>query len=198
MADIKLNIVNQAATAAGEERMTDLTPGTVIANAAIEHYDDFVDEELENGTWKFATKADAPTLLTATVDAPLKYQWQLPSDLLATQVVLYKGVVLDGEFYDIQTGVMRCPYNSDIKVKYTYRPDEQYWPRKFRRIIADRLEALFLRVTERHSEAGAVDQRADMKTMIARHSESRQGRNRPLGDGTIIQARFGQRRRRSS
>jgi hypothetical protein len=116
---------------------------------------------------------------------------------LSLHAVLYKNYALDGEFFEIEGRVIRCQYNSDITIKYAYRPDESTWPQRFKRIIVERLEAVFLRVTERHSEAAKRDQDADIKTKISRHTEARQRSNRPLGDGTIAQARLGGRYRRS-
>jgi hypothetical protein len=197
MADDKLSIVNQALTAAGEDPLTDMTPGSVMANAAIENYDAIVSEEIENGNWKFSSKGSyAPSLLTATANSPLKYQYQRASDDIELMAVLYKGIELDGEFFELEGRIVRCAYNSDITFKYQYRPDESLWPQRFRRIITQRLEALFLRVSERHNEADNRDKSTDIKTMVAKHTESRQRRNRPLGDGTIAQARMGQRPRR--
>jgi len=198
MADIKLSIINQAISAAGEEPLTVLAAGSVMANAAIENYDSFVEEELENGTWKFASKTADLSLLTARADEPLQYQWQIPSDCLVVISVLYNGRDLDGEYYQIEGRKVRTQYDADVTIKYVYRPDESEWPKRFQRIVSQRLEALFLRVTERHSEAARRDEDTSIKTMIARHTEARQQRNRPLGDGTLVQARFGSRRRRSS
>lgn len=198
MADIKLQIVNAALTAAGEDPMdASLTPGSVMANAALSNYDDIVSEEIENGTWKFATKEAAPSLLSATLDCPLKYQWQLPADVLAIQAVLYKGrVIEDGESFDIQGSVIRTPVNTDIKVRYSFRPDEATWPQRFRRIIVGRLEALFLRTTERHNEAEGRDEATDKKSLVAKHTEARQRPNRPVGAGSVALARVGCGRRR--
>lgn len=196
MANDKLSIINQALTAAGEETLSSLTPGTVMANAAIENYDAIVGEEIENWSWKFSAKTDTPDLLTTKADTPLQYQYQRFGDDIELMAVLYKGVELDGEFFEIEGQIVRCAYNSNITFKYQYRPDEFEWPQRFRRIIVQRLEALFLRVTERHTEAAGRDQDTAIKTIVARHTESRQRRNRPLGDGTLAQARMGQRPRR--
>jgi hypothetical protein len=196
MADTKLSIVNQALTAAGEDPLTTLTPGTVMANAAIENYDAFVEEELENGGWKFAAKIGNPSLLTATSDLPLKYRWQLPAGVLKVMSVLYKGQDLDGEFYQIEGNVVRTAYNTDITVKHLYWPAESLWPARFKSIVRGRLKALFMGVSERHAEAEATEQRTDMKSKIAKHTEAGQQRNRPLGDGTLVDARMGRRRRR--
>lgn len=196
MPDIKLRLVNQALTAAGEDPLDALVPGSPMANAAITNYDDFVDEELENGVWKFATKIAVPTFLTATVDKPLKYQWQRAADDIEVQAVLFRGRALEGEDYDIQGRVIRTRFNANITVKYTYRPNEEVWPRRFCRIIVQRLEALFLRSTERFSEATERDEDTALRSQVARHTESRQRNNTPLNMGSIAEARMGRRSRR--
>lgn len=196
MADTKLSIVNQALTAAGEDPLTSMTPGTVMANAAIENYDAFVEEEMENGGWKFASRVGTPTLLTATSDLPLQYRWQIPAGALKVMSVLYKGDDLDGEFYQIEENFVRTAYNTDITVKYLFRAAEAAWPARFKSIIRGRLKALFMGVSERHAEAEVTEQRTDMKSKIAKHTEAGQQRNRPLGDGTLVDARMGRRRRR--
>lgn len=197
MADIKLQIINQALTVAGEDPLdATLTPGSVMANAAIANYDAIVAEELEIGTWKFATKTAAPTLMTAQADCPLKYQWQLPADCIAVQSVKYKRVTMDGEYYDLQGTVLRTVVNSDVLVNYTFRPAESLWPQRFCRVIVGRLEAIFLKTTERHNEAEGVDEATDKKSLIAKHAESRQRPNRPLGSGSVAEARVGCGRRR--
>lgn len=199
MADDKLSIVNQALTAAGEDPLTTLTPGSVMANAAIEHYEAIVSEEIENGSWKFSTKPIfTPTLLTALAPKPLQYQYGRAADDIEVMSVLYKNVELDGEFYEIEGRTVRCAFNSDIAIKYQYRPPEEIWPQRFRRIISGRLTALFLRVSERHTEADAMDENTEVRAKVAKHTETRQRRNRPLGDGTLAQARMGQRPRRFS
>lgn len=196
MADDKLSIVNQALTAAGEDPLTALTPGSVMANAAIENYEPFVKEELENGTWKFASKTTDLSLLTAEADGTLKYRWQVPAAALSVQSILYRGVVLDGEFYEIEGQVVRAAYNTEISAKYVYRALEALWPQRFRRIIYQRLEALFLRVSERHTQAATRESDTEVRKAIARHTESRQRVNRPVGEGSLAQARMGRRTRR--
>lgn len=197
MADIKLSLVNQALVAAGEDPITDLGGADgPLAIAAIQQYDDIVNEELVVNEPMFAKKVLAPTLLTAVSDQPLQYRWQIPADKLSILSVLYKGVVLLGDLYEIEGAVIRCYYNTDVTVKYIYRADESVWSFPFRKIIRQRLEALFLRVTERHNEADGRDVATERSSTIARHADARQRSNRPIHDGSIIQARFGMRRRR--
>lgn len=196
--DIKLSIVNRALSAVGEGSVTSLTPGETLPNAALEHYESIVALEIEQGEWKFGTRTSTPTLLTAEADEPLKYQWQIPSASKGLIDVLYRNVPLKGEHYDIEGSVVRCRYNTAITFQYRIRPDEEIWPERFQNIIVQRLEALFLRVLERVQDAAVRDQDTEFKTKRAKHAEARQRLNRPLADGSIVDARLGRFRRRAT
>lgn len=196
MADIKLSLVNQALTNTGEDPVTSLTGENAFTRAAIENYDDIVNEEIEKNEPKFSHKIAAPNLLTDTSDAPLQYRWQMASEVLSVISVLYLGVDLEGDQFEIEGRVIRCFYNTDVTVKYTRRVDESTWTYKFRRIIVMRLESVFLRVSERHNEAEERDKSTERTSTIARHRDAKQRSNRPINDGSIIEARMGMRRRR--
>ena len=196
--DIKLSIVNRALSAVGEGSVTSLTPGETLPNAALEHYESIVALEIEQGEWKFGTRTSTPTLLTAEADEPLKYQWQIPSASKGLIDVLYRNFPFKGEHYDIEGSVVRCRYNTAITFQYRIRPDEEIWPERFQNIIVQRLEALFLRVLERVQDAAVRDQDTEFKTKRAKHAEARQRLNRPLADGSIVDARLGRFRRRAT
>lgn len=196
MADIKLSLVNQALTNTGEDPVTSLTGENAFTRAAIENYDDIVNEELEKNEPKFAHKVGTPSLQTAVSDKPLQYRWTLPADCIQITSVLYTGIDLMGDKFEIEGRTVRCYFNTDITIKYIYRADETVWTFKFRRIIIMRLESVFLRVSERHNEAEEHDKSTEKRSVIARHADARQRSNRPLNDGSIIEARMGMRRRR--
>lgn len=175
-----------------------MTGGEVLTRAAFEHYDEIVGEELERNKPRFATKtANSLTLLTAEAGEPLKYQWQLPSDCLCVVAPFYLGRVIDAEFFEIEGTVLRTRYNADVTLQYIWRPAEDRWTMRFRRIIEQRLEALFLRVTERFSAADARDKNTEFKAAVARHTDSAQRHGRPIAPGSIVQARLGARRYRA-
>lgn len=197
MPDIKLNLVNQALSAIGEDTVSSLTGGDVCCRAANEHYEDIVAEELERNRPIFATKTAASmTLLTPLRDKPLQYQWQLPSDFLVVSSALYLGVVMAGERYEIEGKILRSYYNSDMTLRYIWRAPEEMWTSRFKRIVEQRLEALFLRVTERFTQADQRDKNTEFKASVARHTDSGQRSGRPLSGGSIVEARQGFRRRR--
>lgn len=196
MADIKLSLVNQALSAVGEDVVTSLTGDSACTRAAIQHYDDIVAEELENNRPKFATKVANLTLLTARAAQPLQYRWQIPSDSLVILAPLYNASVIDAEGFTIEGDVVRTRYNSSISLRYIWSAPEEKWTSRFRRIVEQRLEALFLRVTERHNQADGRDANTDMKAARARHTDAVQQHSRPLGGGSIVAARQGLSRRR--
>lgn len=196
MADIKLELVNQALTAVGEDEISALTGDTACSRAAIRHYERIVKVALGRNKPKFSWKVAAPSLLTARSDEPLQYRWQRPSDDLKVIGVLYNGQSLDSAYYDIEGRVVRAYYDSDITLRYVYRAPEDIWDAEFQEIIEQRLEALFLRVTERFTAADNRDIATEGLARVARHSDTSQRASRPVGEGSIIQARRGLRPRR--
>lgn len=195
--DIKLSLVNQALTAIGEDPVTDLTGSNACTRAAIQNYDDIVAAELENARPKFAMRTkQTPTLLTAESEAPIRYRWQIPGEAMTVVSVLRSGFPLDSELFEREEDFIRCAFNSGISLKYIIRAPEEKWSGAFRRIIVGRLKALFLDVTERASAAAITEQATDTKGIVFRHTDASQRRNRPVGDGSIVQARQGLRRRR--
>jgi hypothetical protein len=190
-ADLKLAVVNQALTAIGEDAVTSITGDSACTRAAIQHYEDIVAEELERNQPKYALRTVAPTLLTALSLYPLQYQWQIPPDCLSIVAVEYMGWTLEGDKFELENGFVRCYYNSNITFRYIFRAPEATWNPQFRRIIEQRLEALFLRVTERFSAADGRDASTERKSQIARHTDAMQRRNRPVGGGSIVEARRG-------
>lgn len=191
MADIKLSLVNQALTVIGEDAVSSVTGKDWISTVALENYEQFVKEEIETGAWAFASKTGTPTFLTAGAPRPLCHKWQIPADVLTIQSVLHCGTVLGGDDYRIDGRIIRSRYDSDITLQYLWRAGEDVWPFRFQRIIIQRLEAAFLRSTERHSAADDRDMDTVAKRTIAKHTESGQRKNRSIGDGSIVERRRG-------
>lgn len=196
MADIKLSIVNQALTTTGNDELSSLNGNDFFVVVAVTNYDAIVAEELEESGAYFATKTANLTRLTAQAAAPFSTQWQLPADLLTLRALLRCGKELEGADFAIEGGVVRtgCWLGSTdgvLAARYIWNVPEAKWPARFRRIIVQRLEAVFLRATERHNEAEARDQSTEVRTIKARYAEASQRRNRPINGGTIVDARRG-------
>lgn len=197
MADIKLDIINQARTKVGEDPVASVSETDHLSVVAATHYDDLVLDELENAAWQFARKTlDTPTLLTAQSGGQLKYQWQIPSDSLGIIDVLHCARALAPGDYLLEEDYVRTAHNTEISLIYYFRPDEAEWPRRFRRLIYRRLVAIFLGASERMEESETADQDADHRALLARHSEARQRRSRPESPGSLADARMGRRSRR--
>lgn len=192
MADIKLSLFNQALVIVGEDAVSELDSTNLFIAACLEHYERLVGEEIETGNWKFASKDATPTLLTAQAESPLQYQFQMPADLKTLQAVMFKDFPLDGADFEIDGRVIRCRYNTDVTIKYLFRADESVWPDRFRTIIVRGLQAIMLRRNEDHGVAAQIEEGTEIKKIVAKHAESGQRRNRPLGDGTVVQRRRGQ------
>lgn len=191
MADIKLSLINQALTVIGEDAVSSITGNGWISTVAIENYEQFVEEEIETGAWAFASKTGTPTLLTAKAPKPLTHQWQIPADVMTLQAVLHCGRVLDGDLYRLDGRTIRTRHDCNISLQYLWRPPEDIWPARFDRIIIQRLEAAFLRSTERHAAADNRDMDTIGKRLVAKHTESGQRKSRSMGPGSIVERRRG-------
>ena len=196
MADIKLQIVNQALTACAEDPVSDLSGQNALTRIAIEHYDDLVNEELEKNQPKFAQTTGTPSLLSGTLGEPLQYRWQPPSGVLTIVNVLHFAVPMDGEDYEVEGAIIRCRFNTDVTVRYIRRVAEEFFTYAFRRIIVTRLEAIMLRFLEENDRGDDRDRAAEIKSVIARHRDAKQRGNRPIAPGSLALARFGLVRRR--
>jgi hypothetical protein len=189
--DIQLSIVNQALTMCGEDAVLALTGNFYLGTVAITNYEPVVKLELETGAYLFAVKTFTPALLTARASDPLPYQYELPAEATKLLTVLYANEPLNGADYAIEGRKVRARYDTNISFRIAWRPDEELWPERFCNIVVMRLKAIFQSALEKHDDAHDTDKRADVKTVIARHSESFQSRNVPQQPGSIIDRRRG-------
>lgn len=187
--DIKLSIINQALNRTGSDALTSLNGDEFEVVVANINYDPIVAEELEESGAYFATKTGTPTLQTAQAAKPLPYQWQVPADLLTLRAVLYCGKELDGDCFSIEGRIVRTAFNTGITLRYIWNVAEDQWPSRFRRTIERRMRAVFYSATERFNEAEATDEGTQVQTKLARYAEAGQRRNRPIGGGSIVDAR---------
>lgn len=188
-AETQLTIINQARTLVGEEIVADLTPVDAMMRAALAHYEAIVTEEIENGAWLFALALVDPTLASTDLTLRLPYEWTIPADSLGVVSLSYLDTPLDGDTFDIRDDSAFTLFGTDVTMLYKTRALEADWPRRFSRIIVFRLASIFMRATERHSEAAELDNETGRKSLIARHSEARQRKSRTMGDGSIVNRR---------
>lgn len=188
-AETQLTIINQARTLVGEEVVTDLTPVDAMMRAALAHYEAIVTEEVENGAWLFALSLIVPDLASTDLTLRLPYEWTIPDDSLGVVSMNFCDTPLDGDTFDIRDQSAFTLFGANITMLYRVRADESVWPERFARIIVYRLASVFMRATERHSEAAAIDSDTARKSMIARHTEARQRKSRTMGEGSIVARR---------
>lgn len=191
MAVTQLSIINRARVEAGEEVVTDLTPVDAMMRAAIASYEDIVQDELENGEWAFGIRKQIPTLTATDTDSSLPYQYALDPETIGVVSVRYLDQPLEGWLFRINGRAVWTAYNSGITFLVKNRPGEGLWPRRFSELVVLGLKAVFLDATERHAEASDVRVFAHRKRIMAKHSESAQRHNRPMGQGSIINRRRG-------
>jgi hypothetical protein len=187
----QLSIFNRARVKAGESVVADLTPIDDTMRAFLASYEDLVLEELEVSEWAFSLAQATPTVNAINVLRSLPYQYAVPPDSLGIVGVRWMDQPLEGRHFRIEGNGVWTRWNSGITFLYKTRPGEQMWPRRFSDIIVDRLTAIAMQLTERHSEAQTVLGNAERNRIRASHAESRQRHNRPIGQGSIVNRRRG-------
>lgn len=191
MAAENLSLINAALTRTGNEPITSLVDGTAGARIASENYEEMVLGELAAYPWKFATKTQTLNLLTDTPDPPWLYGYQMPSDVKHLRTVMVAGYPV---VYEIQSDKVLCNQDSTVAViaKYTWRPDEEDWPKYFRVAIIAMLEPMFLRgIGERYSEADSRQKTAERVMARARLVDASSQTPRAVDISPTLQARWG-------
>lgn len=187
----QLSVINRARVIAGEETVADLTPVDAMMRAALASYEDMVLEEIENAQYLFTLKRSTPTLTDTDTNRTLPFKYTIPAESLGIVGVHYNDMPLDGVAFEIEGGYVWTAFDTNVTFLYKIRPDESVWPRKFSQIIVDELTAIFMRGTERHSEAQSILANAARRRVINRNSEARQRHNRPMGEGSLVNRRRG-------
>jgi len=154
-------IVNAAISRTGGNTITgtDFTDGSVEANLALANYEQIVVTELESDPWRFARKTDVCTLEPdAPIDTSWDFAWTLPVDVLTLRTLFRNGQVIDYEINE--SGEVLTHFDDDVYAVYTYRAAESLWPSDFTEGVTRLLEALYLRLDDRFSEADMREESA--------------------------------------
>jgi hypothetical protein len=184
-------ICNAALTRSGDTPITSFDEGSPQAAVLSENYDDIVNGFLSSCPWKFASRTFQLSLHNATVDPPWMFGYQLPPDLLALRVVEANGFPIP---WELMSDVILCNVGLETPVlaKYTYRVDENDWPKFFRLAIIATLEPLILRaIGERYDEADRREKRAIALQAMARNRDTQSQTARNPFQAPIMAARHG-------
>lgn len=167
-----IRIINAAISRSNGNTITGVDDGTPEAVFADLNYEQMVQTALCESPWKFARRLDNCALLPTTPDSDLYgYAWQLPDDLLKLRTLTISGTPIDYVIAEDKQVWTQC---STVPVAvYTFRAPESIWPADFTEALTQRLEACFLRLDERKSDADARDESAEHRMARARlyHSQ---------------------------
>lgn len=175
MPSVVLDHINGALTRVGEDPITSLTQGGLLANTALNNYEKIVTAALCS-RFRFATKIETIEVLDPDVHGtppePWGYAYQLPTDVLQIRTIMSGGRPITYQkmgtkvFADVGT-------DAEVIATYVWRVPEAQWPPDFAEAVTIRLEALFLRVSgERHAEAKERDRDATRAFSVARTNDS--------------------------
>lgn len=188
-------VINAAAGRTGNNPMTSLSDGSIVANIASSNYEDLVKAELSLHPWKSASKIASLVRLDPDVEgeppAPWSAAYQLPGDVIDIRTVTVWGEPID---YAVHGDAILCyaAPDQDVVLSYVWRVPEALWPPWFREGMIRRCEAIFLRgIGERYREAQARDVAADDQFAKARTRDSQSQTPRDPARSPTLQARIG-------
>lgn len=190
-----LSVINAAAGRTGNDPVTSLTQGSLVANIANSNYEDSVKVELSLYPWKRATKIASlnrldPDLMGA-VPEPWTASYQLPVDLIDIRTAVVAGIPIR---YEVHGDKILCDAatSDDVVLHYIWRVPEADWPPWFREGMTLRWEAILLRgVGERYREAEARDKTAHDHFAKARTRDSQSQTARNPYSSPTLRARGG-------
>lgn len=190
-----LTVINAAAGRTGNDPISSLTQGSIVANIANSNYEDSVKAELSVYPWKRATKIASLNRIDPDVmgkpPEPWTAAYQLPTDLMDIRTVKVAGCPLD---YEVHGDKILCDASEadDVILHYVWRVPEAEWPPWFREGMIRRWEAILLRgVGERYREAEARDKAATDQFATARNRDSQSQTPRDPTRSPTLMARTG-------
>lgn len=195
MATIDYSIINAAASRTGNDPITSLSEGTIVANIATNSYEEVVSSELSLYPWKRATKTASLNRLDPAIHGDPAEPWTaaygLPTDFIDVRTVMVSGYPIN---YSVSGDTILNDANADddVVLHYIWRVPELQWPPWFREGVIRRLEAIFLRgIGERYREAEARDKSADEQFNRARSRDSQSEPGRNPQRSPLLRARGG-------
>jgi hypothetical protein len=195
MATTDLTVINAAATRTGNNPVTSLSTGGLVAQIASNNYEDAVKTELALYPWKRATKIEQLSRLDPDVSGEPPEPWtaayQIPSDVIDIRAVKVGGYPIN---YEVHSSKILCDAaeSDDVIMHYVWRVPETAWPAWFKEGMTRRMEAMFLRgIGERYREAQARDEAADESFALARNRDSQSQTPRDPTISPTLQARAG-------
>lgn len=192
-----LSVINAAAGRTGNDPISSLTQGSIVANIASSNYENSVKAELSVYPWKRASKIASldridPAVMGNPPD-PWTASYQLPNDLIEVRTVKVVGYPID---YEVHGDKILCNADpaADVVLLYIWRVPEAEWPPWFREGMIRRWEAILLRgVGERHREAAERDKAALDQFATARNRDSQSQTARDPVISPTLRARGGYR-----
>jgi hypothetical protein len=134
LAITKFDVITNACTLLGAEKVSSFDDETREAEVAEALYELNITFEMSLGFWNFCKKTtELSQDVTAPTDLSWTYQYQQPSDILQVMGATDgNGNKVD---YEVEGDKIFSDANRLI-LKYIYRPDESKWPVYFRNVAA--------------------------------------------------------------
>ena len=184
-------LCSRALVIAGGEAISSFDEGTLSADTANDLYPGVRDLVLSMHPWHFCTKTITLTEDAATPAANWKYQYSIPGDWLAFDLVSLPGseVPID---HDIEERKLLGNF-TPIAAKYRFRAKPLNWPAWFDQLAIEFLAAAFCEpITESNTKALNILERVEKITLPrCRLINSRNSSPGKFRDETLLHAHRG-------
>jgi hypothetical protein len=193
MSKSKIDLVNSALVLIGDGPITSLDDQTTQALVANTVLDDFIESELFETRWRFATETSSASYVSSITHATGLGVFQIPSGTIRVWNVLSSGRSIGGAWeMEGDKLLIDADENSVISIERVVEPPVGSWPPHFKLALIHLLASAFaLGLTENESKAGMLMNAYQRYARRARSLDGGQSAPRAINTGQIIRTRFG-------
>lgn len=184
MAFSKVQLASNALVLLGDDPISSFTESSAGSVTAANLYETSYLSMLSSHRWKFATKKESLSRLSASPKNEYKYQFQLPTDivtLITTYPVSTYRILGDKLYSDQQT----------VEIDYIYKVTEDKFPSYFVKAFEFFLASQFaIPITEDLNKADIMQRFYEMESRKARYADSQSQPAIPIQDDPYIRVRL--------
>jgi len=193
MSKSKIDLVNSALVLVGDGVITSLDDQTTQALVANTILEDFIEAELFETRWRFATETTPTTLVTSATHPTGLGIFQIPTGTIRVWNV-YDGTRSIGTGWQMEGDkvLLDGDANSVISIERTTEPPVGNWPPHFRLAVVFRLAAAFcMALTENEDKSQILLNWSESYARKARSSDGGQSSPRAIKGRQILGSRQG-------
>jgi len=193
MSKSKIDMVNSALVLVGDSVITSLDDQSTQALVADTVLEDFIDAELFETRWRFATDTQSAPFVSSITHATGLGVFQIPTNTIRVWNVLEGGTSIGGR-WEMEGNYLLLDgdENSVIACERTTEPPVGNWPPHFRLSVIFRLASAFcLALTENEDKSELLLKWSEAYARKARSMDGGQSAPRAINTGQMLGVRRG-------